>query len=237
MAFKELLEKVTDEALRKQLEDDYNKINHENGERGRKLIEKDEKIKSFENGNKQKSEWETTFKTLKDRGIDPKEIPGILEAMEVQKTAADELKLVTVLQKDTEAKLKAAEKEIKAHKVKTAVDSVFDEARKGFKDDKGQALTVLDEFIDKAKLYADVSDPENKVLLEQRAKEVLTSALQQQEALKAKFGFQGAQTHKVPEGSQTVGGGNNLSAELKEITQKHGAAAALSHWYKMQGAA
>lgn len=235
MEVKEMLDGIADEALRTQLSEAFKKVDKERGEFGRKLIEKDEEIKTFKTSSKQKSEWETMFKTLKDKNVDVKDIPNILEAMDVQKTTSDELKLVSALQKDTENKLKEALKEIKGNKVKASVDSVLTEVRANFKDDKGQVLTVLDEFIDKGKLYADVSDPDNKVLLEQRANEVLKGALQQQEALKAKFGFQGAQTFKVPEGNPNPGGVNNLAAELKTIAQKEGPVAALSEWFNKKG--
>lgn len=235
MAFKELLESITDENLRKQLDEEFSKVNKENGERGRRLIEKDEEINRHKNTSKQKSEWETQFQLFKTKGYDPKDIPAILDTLEVQKTAADELKLLTIMHKDTETKLKAAEKENRTFKIQTKVDAVFNEARKNLKNEKGEALTVLDDFIDKGKLYADISDPDNAVLLQQRAKEVLTGALQAQESLKAKFGFQGAQTHPVIEGSPTPGAGNNVAAELKEIAQKEGPVAAASAWFNKQG--
>jgi hypothetical protein len=234
MAFKELLESIADENLRKQLDEEFSKVNKENGERGRKLIEKDDEINRHKTSGKQKSEWETQFQLFKTKGYDAKDIPAILETLEVQKTAADELKLITILHKDTETKLKALEKENRSFKIQSKVDAVFNEARKNFKNEKGEALTVLEDFIDKGKLYADISDPDNAVLLEQRAKEVLTGALQTQESMRSKFGFQGAPTHPVIEGSATPGANNNIAAELQKIAKEQGPQAALDTFYNLQ---
>lgn len=232
MTFKEMLEKVTDEDLRKQMEEEFTRVNKEAGERGRKLIEKDGELNTLKKG---KSEWESTFNLLKSEGMDPKDIPSLLEKMKIQKTTEDENKVLMVLHKQEQDKAKAFEKKVKEYEVRTAVDSVFGEVRKNFKNEKGEALTVLDDFIDKGKLYAEISDPANKVLLEQRAKEVLTGALQSQESLKAKFGFQGSPTHSVIEGSPTPGANNNVAAQLQKVAKEEGAQAALSEFYKLQG--
>lgn len=234
MAYKELLEGIADENLRKQLDEEFTKIARENGERGRKLIEKDTELSGLKTSSKQKSEWETYFKLLKEKGYDAKDIPAILDTMEVQKTAADEAKIMATMVKELQGKLKAAETEVKGFKTKTAVDSVFSEIRKNFKNEKGEQLDVVDDFIDRGKLYSEVSDPENKVLLEQRATEVLKDAFQKQEAIKAKFGFVGAPTHQVVEGSPNPGGDNNIAARLKEISQKSGPVAALSEMLKLE---
>lgn len=235
MTFEEMLEQVPNEDLRKSMKEEFSRVNKEAGERGRKLIEKDSELTTLKTERKQKSEYETAFNLLKAKGVGAQDIPGILEKMEVNKTAEDELRLMTGLYKDAKDKVDGFEKQVRGHKLQTAMDSVFDEMRKSLKDDKGQPIVVIDEFIDKAKLYADVSDPENKVLLEQRAKEVLTLGLQKQESIKSKFGFQGAQTFTVPEGNSNPGGNNNIASSLKEVAQKHGPAAALADWYRMQG--
>lgn len=235
MTFEEMLEGVTDENLRKSLKSEYARVNQEKGEHGRKLIEKDQELTTLRNEKKQKSEWETAFNLLKGKGVEVKDIPGILEKMEVQKTTEDENRLLATMFKTEQEKTKSLEKQVKDFQIRTAVDSVFGEVRKEFKNDKGEALVVLDEFIDKAKLYADISDPENKVLLEQRAKEVLTGGLQQQEAIKAKFGFQGAPTFKVPEGNSNPGGQNNIAVELKKIAQEQGPVAALDKYFELKG--
>lgn len=230
MTFEEMLEKVADEELRKQMKDEFTKVKVEAGERGRKLIEKDGELNTLKKG---KSEWEATFNLLKSKGMDPKDIPSILDKMEIQKTVEDDNKLLTALYKAEQDKSKAFEKKAKDYEIRTAVDTVFNEVRKNFKTDKGEAITVVDDFIDHGKLYADISDPNNKVLLEQRAKEVLTGALQKQEAIKAKFGFQGAPTFKVPEGSLIPGGENNIAAQLQKTAKEHGPGVALDEYYKL----
>lgn len=233
MTFEEMLEKVADEELRKSMKEEFTRVNKEAGERGRKLIEKDGEINTLKTEKKQKTEWESAFKILKDSGHEPQDIPDILEKMKVTKTIEDEHKILVVLARESQDKVKTLEKQVKDNRIRTAVDGVFAEVRKNFKDDKGKALVVIDDFIDKAKLYADISDPENKVLLEQRAKEVLTGGLQAQEAIKVKFGFQGATTHVVPEGGTQPGGETNIAAQLKKTAQEAGPTVALSEYYKL----
>ena len=234
MTFEEMLEKVTDEDLRKSMKEEYTRVNKEAGERGRKLIEKDGELNTLKKEKSQKTEWEAAFTILKNKGVDLKDIPGILEKMEVQKTTEDENKILAALVRESQDKNKTLEKQVKDYTIRTAVDSVFDEVRKGFKNDKGETLTVIDEFIDKSKLYADISDPANKVLLEQRAKEVLTGGLQAQEAIKVKFGFQGAPTFPVIEGAKQPGGDTNIAAQLKKTAVEHGAGVALTEYYKLK---
>lgn len=234
MAYKELLEGIADENLRKQLDEEISRIAKENGERGRKLIEKDAELSGLKASGKQTSEWQTYFKMLKDEGFDAKDIPAILDTLKVQKSAADEAKIMATMVKELQGKLKAAETEVKGFKTKTAIDSVFSEVRKNFKNEKGEVLTVVDDFIDSGKLYSEVSDPDNKVLLEQRAIEVLKDAFQKQEGIKAKFGFVGAPTHQVHEGSPNPGGDTNIAARMKEIAQKDGPVAALSEMLKLE---
>jgi hypothetical protein len=233
MTFDEMLEKVPDENLRKEMKEEFNRTNQLAGERGRKLIEKDSELNSLKKNKGEQLEWGAAFDILKKKGLDPKDIPDILDKMELQKTAADELKLVTGLYKDASEKVKAYEKQLKDGDIRKAVDTVFAEVRKNFKNDKGEALKVVDDFIDTGKLYADISDTNNRVLLEQRANEVLTLALQKQEAIVGKLGFQGAPTFKVPEGDSNPGGVNNVSAQLKKTAQEAGASVALSEYYKL----
>lgn len=235
MTFEEMLEGVTDETLKGKLKEEYSRVNREKGEHGRKLIEKDTEINTLKSEKKQQTEWQTAFNLLKSEGVEVKDIPGILEKMKVQKTTEDENKILSGLYKAEADKAKALEKQVRDFQVRTAVDSVFDEVRKNFKNDKGEVLTVLPSLIDKAKLYADISDPTNKVLLEQRAKEVLTEGLQKQEAFKAELGFQGATTVKVLEGSLNPGGENNVAAQLKEIATKQGPVAALDKYFELKG--
>lgn len=234
MAYKELLEGIADENLRKQLDEEISRLAKESGERGRKLIEKDAELSGLKTSSKQTSEWQTYFKMLKDEGFDAKDIPAILDTLKVQKSAADEAKLMATMVKELQGKLKAAETQVKGFEIKTAMDSVFSEVRKNFKNEKGEVLTVVDDFIDMGKLYSDVSDPTNKVLLEQRATEVLKDGFQKQEGIKAKFGFVGAPTHQVVEGSPNPGGDNNIAARLKEISQKSGPVAAFSEMLKLE---
>lgn len=233
MTFEEMLEKVSDEELRKSMKEEFTRVNKEAGERGRKLIEKDGELNTLKNEKKQKTEWESAFNILKEKGVAPKDIPSILEKMEVQKTVEDELKLVSGLYKAERDKTQTYEKKVKDFEIKTSVDAVFSEVRKNFKDDKGKQLNVVDDFIDTSKLYADISDPTNKVLLEQRAKEVLTGALQKQEAIIGKLGFQGAPVFTVPEGGTQPGGDTNIAATLKKVAQESGVNAALSDYYKL----
>lgn len=233
MTFEEMLEKVTDEDLRKSMKEEYTRVNKEAGERGRKLIEKDGELNTLKKEKSQKTEWESAFTLLKNKGVDLKDIPGILEKMEVQKTTEDENKILAALVRESQDKAKTLEKQVKDFTIRTAVDSVFSEVRKNFKNEKGESLTVIDEFIDKSKLYADISDPDNKVLLEQRAKEVLTGGLQAQEAIKVKFGFQGAPTFPVLEGGKQPGGDTNVAAQLKKVAQEQGPSAALNEYYKL----
>jgi hypothetical protein len=230
MTFEEMLEQVTDENLRKQMKEEFTKVKVEAGERGRKLIEKDGELNTLKKG---KSEWESTFNLFKAEGMDVKDIPSLLEKMKIQKTTEDEVKVLTVLYKQEQEKSKGYEKKAKDYETRTAVDTVFNEVRKNFKTEKGEPILVVDDFIDQGKLYADVSDPSNKVLLEERAKEVLTGALQKQEAIKTKMGFQGAPTFKVPEGSPNPGGPNNIAAQLQKVAKENGAGAALSEYYKL----
>lgn len=230
MTFEELLEQVTDENLRKQMKEEYTKTKVESGERGRKLIEKDSELNTLKKG---KSEWEATYTLLKAEGMDPKDIPALLDKMKIQKTTEDENKVLTILYKQEQEKAKGLEKKTKDYETRTAVDAVFNEARKNFKTEKGEAITVVDDFIDQGKLYADISDPNNKVLIEQRAKEVLTGALQKQEAIKAKMGFQGAPTFPVHEGSEQPNGALNVAAQLQKVAKEAGPIAALSDYYKL----
>ncbi len=233
MTFDEMLEKVADEDLRKSMKEEFSRANQKAGEFGRKLIEKDSELNALKKGKGEQLEWGAAFEILKKKGIDAKDIPDILEKMEVQKTAADELKLLTALYRAESEKTKTYEKQLKEGQIKTSVDTVFDEIRKNFKDDKGNTLSVVDDFIDRGKLYADISDPTNRVLLEQRANEVLTGALQKQEAIKLKMGFQGSPTFVVPEGSPNPGGQNNIAAQLKKVAQESGPKAALNDYYNL----
>jgi hypothetical protein len=110
---------------------------------------------------------------------------------------------------------------------------VFVEARKNFKNDKGEVVTLVDDFIDSGKLYADVSDLSNEVLLKERVDTVLKDAFQKQESIKAKFGFQGNTTHGVPEGGQG-GAGVTAIAQLKTIAEKEGLEQAVAEYFKLQ---
>lgn len=222
MTFEEMLEQIEDANLKKNLAEEYKRVNREKGENGRKLIEKDSELDTLRKSTKETSEWSKYFKLLEKEGMEAKDIPALLDKMKVTKTLEDEHKLMSTLYKDAQDKLKEAEKENKGFKIKTVVDKHFAEIRKNFKNEKGEALTVLDDFIDTGKLYADISDLNNEVLLKERAETVLKDAFQKTEAIKQKFGFQGATTPTIPESQGGVGQTVGVAAQLKEITQKQG---------------
>jgi hypothetical protein len=231
---KELLEKIADENLRKELDDEVSAVNREAGERGRKLIEKDTEIKSLKEKVSETSSYSEAFKLLKAQGIDLKEIPKLLDKMKVAKTSDDDLAILTETVKAKEAELSELRSFKKTTEIRTAIGKVLSEEKANFKNDKGEQITVVDRFIPEDKLYADI-DVSNEVLLRERVKSVLKDGLQAQEAIRKELGFQGNQTHTIPEGQGGVGQDANLAAQLREISVKQGPAAAFDAILKLSG--
>jgi hypothetical protein len=231
--FKELLEKVTDPELKASMLEEFNRVNQENGERGRKLIEKDGELNTAKAKVSKVSEYESAFRLLQETGAELKDIPAMLEKLKIVQTTEDENKVMKALLKDEQAKAKALEKEVTTFKVRGAIDGVFNEERKNFKTETGEAITVVDDFIDKTKLYGDIN-LDNPVLLKERANSVLKDAYQQQESILAKIGFQGSPVHKVIEGNAQPGQNLGAMDTLRSIAKTEGAASAMSEFLNSQ---
>jgi hypothetical protein len=203
--FKELLEKITDPDLKTALDSEFSTVNQKAGEHGRKLIEKDTEISQLREKVSETASYSEAFKLLKEKGVDTKDIPKMLEKMKVAKTLEDDLKIATDALAERDRDLGELKKFKKTIEVKTAVEKVLAEERAAFKDDKGQVIKLIDRYIPADKLYADI-DVSNEVLIRERVKTVLKDGL----------------THQIPESQGGVGQAANLASQLKEITQKQG---------------
>ncbi len=230
--YKELLEQIENADLKKALDEEISAINRDKGEYGRKLMEKDTDIAQLKEKVKETASYSEAFKVLKDKGVDLKTIPVLLEKLKVTKTLEDDLFLATqaVRERDTElADLRSFKKQVV---VKTAVGKYLAEELANFKDESGKQIKVLERFIPEEKLYADI-DVTNEVLIRERVKSVLKDGLQAQEAVRKEFGFQGSPLHTIPEAEGGIGGGSNAAAQLKEIAQKEGLGAAMTEYLKI----
>ncbi len=218
--FEELLKNVTDETLRTSLKAEYTKVNQAKGEFGNKLIQKDKEIKEL--GEKTRSYGEA-FNTLKKLNVDPAQIPVMLEKLNIQKTKEEEYELTKEVLQSTQVEKSKLEKEIQKFKVEKAIKGLFERERAEFKDDKGQPIKLADRFINYDKLY-DVSDLTNETVLKEKCKQVLTESFASQTEVVRDIGFLGVKTHQTPDGKQTA---DFQGLSVKEVFEKHGAAAAI----------
>lgn len=232
--YKELLEKITDPDLKKQLDDEFTSVSTRAGEHGRKLIEKDGEIKTLKDKLGESTSYAEAFQVLKKHGVDAKDIPAMLEKMKMNKTLEDDVFVLSQSNKEKDTELADLRKFKKTVEVRTAVGKFLAEEKANFKDEAGKQINVLDRFISEEKLFADI-DVSNEVLIRERVKSVLKDGLQAQEAVRKEFGFQGSPTHPVPEVNGGPGGNNNVVAQIKEITEKQGVEAGFDALLKLQG--
>ena len=218
--FEELLKTVTDEDLRTKLKAEYSKVNQQKGEFGNKLILKDNEIKDLKT---KQSTYGEAVDSLKKMKIEPSQIPGILEKLNIQKTKEEEYELTKEALSATQSEKTKLEKEIGRFKAEKAISRFFDKERSEFKDDKGKPIKLADHFINFDKLY-DVQDLTNETVLKEKCKQVLSESLVAQTAVVQAIGFVGVQTHTTPQGSQEP---KPQVSDLKEIFDKHGPAAAI----------
>jgi hypothetical protein len=233
--FKELLEKITDPDLKTALDSEFTTVNTKAGEHGRKLIEKDTEISQLREKVTETASYSEAFKLLKEKGVDTKDIPKMLEKMKLTKTMEDDLKIATQSITEFQSEVSELRRFKKSIEVKDAIAKVLAEEKTNFKDAAGKPIVVIDDFIDSNKLYADI-DVTNEVLVRERVKSVLKDGLQTQESMKKKFGFQGNPTHIVPESQGGFGGAVNPAAVLQEIVKKEGPVGAMSEYLKMKKA-
>ncbi len=218
--FEELLNGITDETLKANIKDAYSKVNKERGEFGSKLIEKDTKISELEGKTRTYGEAVEALKKMK---IEPNQIPGILEKLNIQKTQEEEYALTKEALTTTQSEKTKLEKEVAKFKAEKVMKSFFEKERGEFKDDKGQPIKVADRFINFDKLY-DVADLTNETVLKEKCKQVLTESFAEQTSVVRDIGFLGVKTQQTPEGKQ-IPAGQALS--VKEIFEKHGPDAAI----------
>jgi hypothetical protein len=222
--YKELLERIEDADLKAALNAEISQMSQEKGEYGRKLMEKDAEMKKLNDKLGESASYADAFRVLKNKGVDVKDIPAMLEKLNVQKTLEDDLMIASESLKAKDTELNELRKFRKTVEVRNAVGKYVAEEKANFKDESGQPIKILDRFISEEKLFADI-DVSNEVLIRERVKSVLKDGLQAQEAVRKEFGFQGSPTHPVPEGQGGPGQNTNLAAQIREIAQKQGVAA------------
>lgn len=232
--YKELLEKIADEALRAELDAEYSSLSKEKGENGRKLMEKDSEMSKLREKLTESASYSEAFAVLKSKGVNPKDIPAMLDKLKVTKTLEDDLTIASHALAERDSELKELRNFKKTVEVRTAVGKYIAEEKANFKNEKGEQIKLLERFIPEDKLYADI-DISNEVLIRERVKSVLKDGLQMQEAVAKEFGFQGNAVHQIPEGKGGVGVGVPVSSQLKEVAQKQGLEAAMAKYLELKG--
>lgn len=203
---KTIVTKIQDEAVRTEVLSVVDALNKDRGEFGNKLIIKDQEIDA-----------------LKKRAAE-------LEA-QVSKAKPDEkLKDLDPVVAQTLAELKKRdedrEAELKQIRTQNKMDKALKKAIEGFKDDKGNLITVADHFIDKTSLYA-VSDLSNEILLEEVAKKVLVEAAAKQSEIMKQLGYQGGPVHLIPEGGDKAKS-MTTAPDFQKIIKEQGVEAAFA---------
>lgn len=220
MEFEEILQGVTDEAVRANLKAKYQEMNQLKGEYGNKLKLKDGEIEGLK---AEKQTYGKAHDVLKKSGIEADQIPKMLEKLGYQKTMEEEYettKSVLAEVQKTKVELSKENNRLKAEK---AMTRTFEKERAALKDDKGQPVKLSEKFINYDKLY-DVNDFTNESVLQEKCKQVLTEAFAVQTEVLRDVGFLGVQTHTTPDGKQTT---TPVLPDLATIMKEHGAPAAI----------
>jgi hypothetical protein len=220
MEFEEMLQAIPDEKLRADIKAKYQEVNQQKGEFGRKLIEKDGEINGLKT---EKQTYGKAAESLKKSGIDPDQIPKLLEKLGYQKTMEDEYEITKVVlgeTKKTNSELAAENKRLKAEK---AMTTLFNKERANLKDEKGQPVKLAEKFINYEKLF-DVNDFTNETVLQEKCKSVLNEAYGVQTEVFREIGHVGVKAHVTPDGKQTT---TPQVLNIEEVMKTQGAAAAI----------
>lgn len=221
MEFEEILQKVTDDNLKADLKAKFQEVNQKAGEFGRKLIEKDTEINGLKTN---VQNYSKAHEALKKSGVNPDQIPALLEKLGYQKTMEEEYALTKVVLDETKRSVSELAKENNRLKAEKHMGRVFEKVRSEVKDEYGNPIKIVDRFIDFDELY-NVQDFSNEAVLQEKSKLVLQKALVAQTEVFREAGFVGVKTHTTPDGKQTSA---PPVLNIKEVMTSQGAAAAIA---------
>lgn len=220
MEFEEMLQGVTDEALRANLKTEFQKVNQVKGEYGNKLKLKDNELDTLK---ADKQTYSKAHDALKKSGIEADQIPKLLEKLGYQKTMEEEYEVTKAVLAETKRSTAEVLNENNRLKAEKAMTKLFDGERIALKDDKGQPVKLAEKFINYNKLY-DVNDFTNETVLKEKCKQVLTEAFADQTQVLREVGHVGVQTHTTPDGQQHT---TPVLPDLAKIMKEQGAPAAI----------
>ena len=223
--FKDLLEKITDEDLRKSLEEQHSRVVRERGEFGLKLKLKDDEIGTLKASS---MEYGKAQKMLEKSGVKAEDIPAMLEKLGLQKTVEGENAFLSETLKTRQKELTDAKAELNRIKAEKAVGKLLEAAKADLKDAKGKPVKIADHFIDLDSLYEGITDFGNEAVLKEKVSQVLKTAAEKQATVLGDLGFQGVPVHRTPDGKQTEAAVATSPEELRKIAKEHGAAASIS---------
>jgi hypothetical protein len=227
---KELLEaigKLEDEGVKTTLNSLVQPIIKENGKRGQDILDLKDRLKTLES-NAPDASYADLHKQLSAMKLDPKEIPKLLEKMKVSKTAEDELELLKLkVQEESKEKTTLASK-LKVYENKERLNKLLPEVKTLIVDDKGKPANILEEFIGRhtESLVANLS--EDTVVAKEQIKQILTTALQEQDRVAKAFGYQGKPVPQIPGGANFQQPNGITPSDLQKIMKEQGPAAAFA---------
>ena len=224
--FLELVNKVDNKEIKDAL---VEKFKVHNQEKGKALSDLNEykaqyDILKGENSNlkKSKSTYEEIANELAKAGIDASNADKLLQKLNVQKTAEDEVNILKKTLNDLTEKTKKYEAQERLNQIKSVLDVKLGDAKKEFKDKDGKTYPILDRFIPKDKLYEPI-DTNVEALVSDRITKALQIAYNEQEKFKQETGMDIVKpVHNVDTGntghfSKTDGINTNTNSILAEF--------------------